>query len=174
MGKSGIVSTRGVLKIKETGCRNMNFKENLIRFRKQAGMSQEDLADKLQLTRQTISKWENGLSEPDLATLEQLCKLLQISPDELLLGKKKEAPVPVLEKKQRAIYEIFFYIFLIVIFVAAASRYFAPSGTTTLVDRERTAYIMGGCVAVFLLIGLVKGAVKLVRIGIRMLRDKKK
>ena len=152
----------------------MNFKENLIRFRKQAGMSQEDLADKLQLTRQTISKWENGLSEPDLATLQQLCTLLQVSPDELLLGKKKEAPVSVPEKKQRAIYEIFFYIFLIVIFVAAASRYYAPSGTTTLVNRERAVYIMGGCVAVFLLIGLVKGAVKLVRIGIRMLQDKKK
>lgn len=152
----------------------MSFNENLTRFRKQAGMSQEDLAEKLQLTRQTISKWETGLSEPDLSTLEQLCKLLQVSPDELLLGKKKEDSAPVPEKKRREVYEIFFYIFLIVIFVAAASRYFAPSGTTTLVDREQAAYIMGTCVAVFLLIGLVKGVVKLVQMGIRRLQDKKK
>ena len=41
----------------------MNFKENLARFRKQAGMSQENLAEKLQLTRQTISKWETGVSQ---------------------------------------------------------------------------------------------------------------
>ena len=78
----------------------MSFKENLARYRKSAGMSQEDLADKLQLTRQTISKWENGLSEPDLATLQQLCTLLQVSPDELLLGKKKETSGPVPEKKR--------------------------------------------------------------------------
>ena len=172
MGKSGIVSTRGVLKIKETGGRSMNFKENLTRFRKQAGMSQEDLADKLQLTRQTISKWENGLSEPDLATLQQLCTLLQVSPDELLLGKKKETSVPVPEKKRREIYEIFSYIFLIVIFIAAVATL---NSERSVITRQRHAiYIMGGCVAVFLLIGLVKGAVKLVRIGIRMLQDKKK
>ena len=151
----------------------MNFKENLIRFRKQAGMSQEDLADKLQLTRQTISKWENGLSEPDLATLQQLCKLLQISPDELLLGKKKETSVPVPEKKRREVYEMFFYIFLIVIFSTAASGYYAPSGTTTLVNRERAAYIMGGCVAVFLMIGLFKGIVKLVQIVVNRRKVKK-
>ena len=172
MGKSGIVSTKGVLKIKETGCSNMNFKENLTQFRKQAGMSQEDLADKLQLTRQTISKWENGLSEPDLATLQQLCTLLQVSPDELLLGKKKEAPVPVPEKKQRATYEIFFYIFLIVIFIAAVAT--LNSERSVLTRQRQAIYVMGGCVAVFLLIGLVKGAVRLVRIGIRMLQDKKK
>ena len=150
----------------------MNFKENLTQFRKQAGMSQEDLADKLQLTRQTISKWENGLSEPDLATLQQLCTLLQVSPDELLLGKKKEAPVPVPEKKQRATYEIFFYIFLIVIFIAAVAT--LNSERSVLTRQRQAIYVMGGCVAVFLLIGLVKGAVKLVRIGIRMLQDKKK
>ena len=45
------------------------FAEQLVSLRKQAGMSQEELAEKLQLTRQTISKWETGASTPDLELL---------------------------------------------------------------------------------------------------------
>lgn len=151
----------------------MSFNENLTRFRKQAGMSQEDLAEKLQLTRQTISKWETGLSEPDLATLQQLCRLLQVTPDELLLGKKKELPASsASEKKRREVYEIFFYIFLIVIFIAAVAT--LNSDRSVLTRQRQAIYVMGACVGVFLLIGLVKGVVKLVQMGIRRLQDKKK
>lgn len=44
----------------------MTFADKLIRLRKKNGMSQEDLADKLGVSRQAISKWEGMLSVPDL------------------------------------------------------------------------------------------------------------
>ena len=43
----------------------MDFGENLAKQRKKAGLSQEELAERLHLTRQTISKWETGASLPD-------------------------------------------------------------------------------------------------------------
>ena len=73
----------------------MTFGENLARLRKKAGLSQEELAGKLNLTRQTVSKWETGQSEPDLASLNRLCQLLDAGPEELLgqrPRKEKAAP----------------------------------------------------------------------------------
>ena len=43
----------------------MDFKENLIQLRKKANLSQEQLADKLNVTRQAISKWESGQTMPE-------------------------------------------------------------------------------------------------------------
>ena len=73
----------------------MTFGENLARLRKKAGLSQEELAGKLNLTRQTVSKWETGQSEPDLASLNRLCQLLDAGSEELLgqrPRKEKAAP----------------------------------------------------------------------------------
>ena len=54
---------------------NMNgtFGDNLSKSRKKAGLSQEELAEKMGLTRQTISKWETGASVPDVEELQRLC-----------------------------------------------------------------------------------------------------
>ena len=60
------------------------FGERLAALRKQRGMSQETLAEKLELTRQTISKWETGASTPDLALLVRLAEVFEVSPDSLL------------------------------------------------------------------------------------------
>ena len=62
--------------------------ENIKRIRKSKGLSQEELAIKLNVVRQTVSKWENGRSFPDVAILEDLCQELVISVSELLAGKK--------------------------------------------------------------------------------------
>lgn len=68
----------------------MDFAKNLQMFRKQANLSQEDLADKLHISRQAVSKWEIGQSTPDLDTCMKLCEILNVSPDELLLGREKD------------------------------------------------------------------------------------
>lgn len=47
----------------------MKFQYELQRLRKQAGMSQEELGERLGVSRQTISKWENGTSYPDMLNL---------------------------------------------------------------------------------------------------------
>ncbi len=68
----------------------MKTNEKLKEIRKISGMTQEELADKLNVSRQTISKWEKGLSTPDLEMAIQFCDLFQISLDELLKEEQME------------------------------------------------------------------------------------
>ena len=72
--------------------KNMLFSNNLTHYRKRAGMSQEDLAEHLHVSRQTISKWETGQSAPDLDTVVQLARLFGVTTDRLLT---EEADPPV-------------------------------------------------------------------------------
>lgn len=62
----------------------MTLPERLTKLRKLAGLSQEEVADKLEVTRQTVSKWETGQSSPDLDKVLPLCNLYNVTPDELL------------------------------------------------------------------------------------------
>ena len=55
------------------------FGENLKTLRKQKGFSQEELATRLHVVRQTISKWEKNLSVPDADTLIRLAEILGVS-----------------------------------------------------------------------------------------------
>ena len=61
----------------------MSFQENLIRARKARSMTQEELAAKLNVSRQAVSKWETGESLPDLYKLAALADELGVSTDEL-------------------------------------------------------------------------------------------
>lgn len=58
--------------------------ENIKHFRKEKGISQEELAVRLNVVRQTVSKWENGRSVPDADVLVQIAKMLEVSVGELL------------------------------------------------------------------------------------------
>lgn len=66
----------------------MEFSNRLYELRKQKGLSQEELANKLNVTRQTISKWEVGDSTPDMEKLVAISDLFGISLDELVIGKE--------------------------------------------------------------------------------------
>lgn len=70
----------------------MEFNNKLYELRKQKGLSQEELANRLNVSRQTISKWEVGESSPDMEKLVAISELFDISLDELVLDKvvKKE------------------------------------------------------------------------------------
>ena len=61
----------------------MSFQENLIRARKARSMTQEELAARLSISRQAVSKWETGESLPDLYKLAALADELGVSTDEL-------------------------------------------------------------------------------------------
>jgi putative transcriptional regulator len=70
------------------------FTENLKTLRKVKGLSQEELAARLNVVRQTISKWEKGLSVPDADLLIRLADIFEISVSELLGAKiENEAEV---------------------------------------------------------------------------------
>jgi Predicted transcription factor, homolog of eukaryotic MBF1 len=75
---------------KRMGGTRMKFSEKLMSLRKSKGMSQEDLATKLNVTRQTISKWELDQTVPDMNKLAELAKLFEISIDELMNDTKTE------------------------------------------------------------------------------------
>lgn len=56
----------------------MELAKNLKRYREKCGFSQQEVAKRLNLTRQSISKWENGKGYPDLVNLVSLAKLYQV------------------------------------------------------------------------------------------------
>ena len=64
----------------------MDFKENLIQLRKKANLSQEQLADKLSVTRQAISKWESGQTMPEADKILLLSDIFNVTTDQLLKG----------------------------------------------------------------------------------------
>ena len=59
------------------------FCDNLVQMRKLHGMTQEDLAEKIGVSRQAIAKWESGNSMPDLEKSKLLAEVLNVSLDEL-------------------------------------------------------------------------------------------
>ena len=70
------------------------FSENLKKYRKYKQFSQESFAMKLFVTRQTVSKWEKGLSMPDVQMLIKIAEVLEVSVNELLsdnYASKKES-----------------------------------------------------------------------------------
>ncbi len=62
----------------------MNLGENLFKARKQSGLSQEEVAEKLGVSRQTISKWELDETLPDIHQSKKLASLYHLSLDELI------------------------------------------------------------------------------------------
>ena len=104
----------------------MKFYEKLIILRKKALLSQEGLAEKLDVTRQTISKWELGQSKPDMDKLQMMSKLFQVdintltnddvSLEDSVNTKKEDSP----KKKKSGDRKFILYI-LIIIFIASLS-----------------------------------------------------
>lgn len=68
----------------------MNIGDMILKLRKEKGLSQEEVAEELNVTRQTVSKWETGESKPDFDKIIPLCDLFSITTEELLRGKKLE------------------------------------------------------------------------------------
>lgn len=62
-------------------------------YRKRAGLTQEELAEKCSVTPQAVSKWENDISSPDISLLPTLSRLLNVSCDELLGAVRTAAQV---------------------------------------------------------------------------------
>lgn len=64
----------------------MTLNERISIARKQSGLSQEQLGEKLGVSRQAVSKWETGQTNPDVAYVAEMCRLFGVSSDWLLLG----------------------------------------------------------------------------------------
>ena len=77
---------------------NIEIANRLVQLRKQHSMSQEELAEKLGISRQAVSKWERAESSPDTDNLISIAKLYNVSLDDLL--KTDEAPEELKKQAQ--------------------------------------------------------------------------
>lgn len=85
----------------------MSFGNNLINYRKKLGITQEELAERLHVSRQTVSRWETDLTAPDLDILVSLSDIFGCSLDELVRGEEytsevEAAPLTENTEQQRA------------------------------------------------------------------------
>lgn len=78
--------------------------QNIAYFRKQKNMTQEELAEKMSVTAQAVSKWECDTSYPDITVIQALAKILGVSVTELLEGIQappeiKDAPQEIIDRR---------------------------------------------------------------------------
>lgn len=63
---------------------------NIRKFRENKQMTQEDVAEKLNVSRQAVSNWETEKTQPDIESLQKLAQVLEVSVEELIYGTKRE------------------------------------------------------------------------------------
>ncbi len=125
------------------------FQENLKALRMKKGMTQQELATRLHIVRQTISKWEKGLSVPDSYLLIRLAEVLEVSVSELLGSKIEIEEKPdalaqqlsrineqlaIKNRRAKRVWGIIFgiiIIYVVLIFLAMLFNFYPESSTTT-------------------------------------------
>ncbi len=90
---------------------NETIGNRISKCRKAKGMTQEELAAQMGVSSQAVSKWENDASCPDISLLPQLCRILGITSDELLTGKRDEVRM-VPEDKRKPMEELTLRIYI--------------------------------------------------------------
>ena len=113
----------------------MKFNEKLIELRKKQGLSQEELGYKLNVTRQTISKWELGQTTPEMDKLAEISKIFNVSVDELINNSEEttttntviedkpiqDQPIKNGEKKEKKVLIVLVGLLIVVIVAIAGS-----------------------------------------------------
>lgn len=129
----------------------------IAKLRKQKNLTQKDLAEKLNITQAAISKWEKGLSFPDLFLIEDLANILEVKISELLNGEKLSDSLPLgemdkivtnlldetnihVEKQKKIITKLqfslaFFVIISLCIIAISVIRYYTSPPTFEIIDN---------------------------------------
>lgn len=123
----------------------MKFEEKLMLLRKKSMLSQEQLAEKLDVTRQTVSKWELGQSKPDMDKLTAMSKLFNVSIDVLtndeeiidsdISVKNEEKP----KKGGMVVKRKYILYILIAILIAASTTLAVRIGNSIKAENEKRA-----------------------------------
>lgn len=108
----------------------MSFNENLQSLRKNKNISQEQLAEKLEVSRQAISKWESGTGYPEMDKLLKICEIFDCSLDTIMKGKISED-----KAHEKKVYENFFNTFSKGMSLAVGIILFAITIQMFLLDR---------------------------------------
>ena len=142
------------------------FCDNLVSLRKLHDLSQEELADRLQVSRQTLSKYETGESLPDIERCKQLAEIFGVSVDELIYPPKPQPELPVEPESDaksadstygRFRWKHFFItllsvagVWLVAFLLICLFQYLAPS-MANLWDGRVLCYALAGSFVVFLI-----------------------
>lgn len=92
----------------------MKFNENLVRYRKLKGFTQEEMAEKMQVSRQSVSKWENGEAVPELAKIMKLADILDVNLDVLCGREEEEYNIPESKNTKKKCNKLFLSMILAV------------------------------------------------------------
>lgn len=84
---------------------NEEFGQFLCKLRKEKGITQKQLAEQLYLSDKAVSKWERGLSFPDISLLIPLAKILEVTTTELLCGKRMDSSMPFTTQEVESLME---------------------------------------------------------------------
>ena len=112
------------------------FQDNLKTLRKRKGITQEELATRLNVVRQTVSKWEKGLSVPDSELLIKLAEILEVPVSRLLGSKIETAEQPDALAEQ----------------LSRINEQLAIKNRRAKRVRKAIAFIVGGIIAVYVLV----------------------
>lgn len=118
----------------------MNIGDKLVELRKKKGLSQEELAEKLDVTRQTISKWELNETSPNISQAKEISRLFNVSLDELVSNNISDILITKINKNDKSLRVIMsfnivmlillLFIFITIFFTIAMSLdYFSVSPT---------------------------------------------
>ena len=112
----------------------MTIAEKIKQLRKDNSMTQEDLAEKLNVSRQTVSKWETSVTIPDADNILAISKLFNITTDELL-----DYRVETVQKKKQFIMDMVVLLFGIIGFIV-----FAILLVTNQIDEKSSVITING------------------------------
>lgn len=124
----------------------MELGNKILEFRKQNGLSQEQLAEKMNVARQTISKWELGETSPDINQAKELSKIFNVTVDSLINNNTSDIllkRVSHVEKVTKIIINVLKITFLLVLtimaillFITWSKEYFAVKPVGTMQSME--------------------------------------
>ena len=106
--------------------------------RMKMGLSQSMLAEKMHVSREAVSKWENGHNLPDASIMLQLAEVLNVTVDDLLVGEKKDnRPVnEVLKRKNKLTWILIPVIVLSVMFLLIFRTHYLSSNNSLSIEQE--------------------------------------
>ena len=140
--------------------------EKILKLRKEKGMSQEELASQITVSRQAISKWELGESVPDTENIIQLCKIFSISADYLLNDDiEAELDIPVVRENNEKLRKRYNRSLLWILAIASISLIF-------LVLREFISHEISSSILITGLVTVYAGIVCIVSLAIRAHRKR--
>lgn len=130
----------------------MTFGEKLQRLRKENKMSQEDLASKITVSRQAVSKWELNESVPDTENIIQLSKILGVSIDYLLNDEFDNVKdIPIVKETTTKLKKEYIVLGTIVLIISIIIALFIGN----VVNLEMTVALGIMCLGLIIVIGLI-------------------